>query len=350
MEVEGEVQEIIYRNDVNSYTIAKLETQQEEWTIVGYLPFVKEGDFLKVIGKIVEHPDYGEQIKIDTFEKVMPKSLSALEKYLANSSIKGVGPATAKKIVQTFGEETIAVMKLEPQRLTCIKGITCQKADEIAHAFMENWEVWQMVGFLDQFGIGPQSAEKIYKKLGMNAIEEIESNPYILMELANKVDFKQIDRIALKRGIEADNPHRIASGIQFAILSATNQGHCTVQYEPLVEYVSKLLSVPTESIEDTILQLVAQEKLVIEDREEQGEWVYLHSYAQAEKRIVSNLYRLLASRGQARILNMEKELQAYEKENGITFSEKQREALLCVNEENVCIITGGPRYRKNHHY
>lgn len=342
MELEGELTEVIYRNDINTYTIAKLQTEETEQTIVGYLPFIKVGDFLKIVGKVVEHPEYGEQIKIETFEKVMPKSLNALEKYLANGSIKGVGPATAKKIVETFGEETIAVMKLEPHRLACIKGIPLQKAEEIANAFVENWEVWQIVGYLDQYGIGPQSAEKIYKKLGMHAIEEIEANPYILMEMGIKVDFKQIDVIALRKGMEKDHYARIASGIQYAILCATNQGHCTVQYERLVEYVKKLLGVSEESIEEAILELVAKEKLAIEDRAEQGEWVYLASFAQAEKSIVSNLYRLMGSRGQAHIAHMEEELAMYERQNQITFSKEQRDALLCMNEENVCIITGGP--------
>jgi len=343
VEIEGELTEVIYRNDVNSYTIAKLKTEEEEEnTIVGYLPFTQVGDFLKVIGKIVEHPDYGEQIKIETFEKVMPKSLSALEKYLANGSIKGVGPATAKKIVDTFGEETIPILKLEPERLTCIKGITHQKAEEIANTFVENWEVWQIVKYLDQYGIGPQSAEKIYQKLGMHAIEEIEENPYLLMEVGAKVDFRQIDTIAMKKGMEPDNSHRIESGIKYAILCATNQGHSTVKYEELVDYVTKLLRTTEENVEASILQLAEKEKIELEDREEQGEWVYLASYAQAEKNIVTNLYRLMASKGQARIPQMEKELETYEARNQITFSEKQKEALLSMNEENVCIITGGP--------
>jgi len=342
VEIEGELTEIIYRNDVNSYTIAKLETEEAQQTIVGYLPFIKIGDFLKVVGKVVEHPDYGEQIKIETFEKVMPKSLSALEKYLANANIKGVGKVTAKKIVQTFGEETIAVMKLEPERLTCISGITHEKAEMIANTFVENWDVWQIVGYLDQFGIGPQSAEKIYKQLGPHAIEEIEANPYILMEMGARVDFKQIDITALRTGMEADNYHRIAGGIQYAMTYATNQGHVTVQYETLMKQVQTLLGISEEPIEQAILALVAKEKLILEDRKEQGEWVYLASYAQAEKGIVSNLKRLMGGKGQARIEDIEEKLAEYEQKNHITLSEKQKEALLCVSEENVCIITGGP--------
>ena len=147
LEIVGEIVEIIYKNEMNSYTIAVLQNEQEEITIVGYLPFVNQGDYLKVVGKKVEHPDYGEQIKIETFEKVMPEGLDALEKYLANGTIKGIGPATARKIIQEFGEETIYILKVEPQKLSKIKGISKDKALEISKSFIENWELWQLVGY-----------------------------------------------------------------------------------------------------------------------------------------------------------------------------------------------------------
>ena len=135
MEIKGEVQDIIYQNEINSYTIATFETEDEETTIVGYLPFVNSGDTLKVIGRFVEHKDYGRQFKVETFEKLMPETLSALEKYLSNGTIKGIGEATAKKIIKKFGEETIHVFKFEPTRLAEIKGITESKAIEMAASF-----------------------------------------------------------------------------------------------------------------------------------------------------------------------------------------------------------------------
>ena len=178
MEIKGEITDIIYQNDVNSYTIAVFETEEEETTIVGYLPFVKSGDTLRVEGKFVEHKDYGRQFKVETFEKLMPETLDALEKYLANGSVKGIGEATAKKIIKTFGEDTINVFKFEPEKLAQIKGISKNKAIEMSESFLENWEVWQIVGFLERFGIGAENAKKIYDLLGINAIEQIEVNIY----------------------------------------------------------------------------------------------------------------------------------------------------------------------------
>lgn len=151
MEIKGQISEIIYQNEVNSYTIAEFETDEELTVIVGYLPFTNKGDSLKLVGNFVNHQEYGRQFKIQTFEKIMPETLEALEKYLSGGIIKGVGPATAKRIVDNFREETIAVLKFEPERLANIKGISKSKAEEISQEFNEKWELWQVVGFLERF-------------------------------------------------------------------------------------------------------------------------------------------------------------------------------------------------------
>ncbi len=147
MKLEGQLEEIIYQNETNSYTIAELSTEEEIFTVVGYLPFINEGDYLSLEGKFVTHQDYGRQFKIDTFEKSYLKSKEALEKYLASGVIKGIGPSTAKKIVDTFGEETIAIFKFEPEKLAQIKGISVQGAKEMAEEFNSKWDLWQIVGF-----------------------------------------------------------------------------------------------------------------------------------------------------------------------------------------------------------
>ena len=181
LEIEGEIEEIIYQNEQNGYTVAEFNLEDELITIVGYLPFIHVGDTLKLYGKYVDHKDYGTQFKIDTFEKLMPKTLGSLQRYLASGSIKGVGEATSKRIVDTFKDETIHVLKYEPERLSKIKGISEKKAQEISESFIENFEMWQIVGFLEKFGLGAEHAKKVYKLYGMQSIEEIESNPYCLI-------------------------------------------------------------------------------------------------------------------------------------------------------------------------
>lgn len=341
MEIKGEVTDIIYQNEVNSYTIAVFETDEEETTIVGYLPFVKSGDTLRVEGKFVEHKDYGRQFKVETFEKLMPETLGALEKYLANGSIKGIGEATAKKIIKTFGEDTINVFKFEPEKLAQIKGISKSKAIEMSESFIENWEVWQIVGFLERFGIGAENAKKIYDLLGINAIEQIESNPYILIDMARGVDFKQIDQMALKLGISYDNQKRVESGIKYGLIKATYNGHSCVIKQNLIDYVISLLDVTTEAIEDNIINLKAKGEIIVETRDE-AEWIYLENFYNVEKEIATRIIRLDKSKNLKKIEHIENALKGVEKKSNIELSEKQREAVLSINDSNVTIITGGP--------
>ncbi len=341
MEIKGEITDIIYQNDVNSYTIAVFETEEEETTIVGYLPFVKSGDTLRVEGKFVEHKDYGRQFKVETFEKLMPETLDALEKYLANGSVKGIGEATAKKIIKTFGEDTINVFKFEPEKLAQIKGISKNKAIEMSESFLENWEVWQIVGFLERFGIGAENAKKIYDLLGINAIEQIEANPYILIDMARGVDFKQIDQMALKLGIDYDNQKRVESGIKYGLIKATYNGHSCVIKENLIEYVISLLDVTTEAVEENIINLKAKEEIVVEKRDD-FEWIYLENFYSVEKEIATRIIRLDKSKNVKKIEHIENALKDIEKKSSIELSDKQREAVLSINDSNVTIITGGP--------
>ncbi len=340
-EIEGILTEIIYQNEVNSYVVGVFETEEEQFTVVGYLPFIKKGDTLKIVGKFVEHKDYGEQFKIETFEKLMPQTLGALEAYLANGSIKGVGPATASKIVNKFGEDTIHVLKYEPQKLVQIKGITKTKAVEISESFIENWEVWQIVGFLERFGMGAESAKKVYDLLGINAIAEIEANPYILIDISRGVDFKQIDQMAIELGVEKENQKRVKSGIKYALIKITYNGHCCTLKENLKEYVKNLLNVNDAVIEDGIINLKVNNEIVVEDRDGE-EWIYLYSFYNAENKIAQNILGLDRYKNVKKVSNIEKELKIVEESTDILLSEKQKEAIRAINNNNVTIITGGP--------
>ena len=342
MEIEGVVTDIIYQNEVNSYLIAEFEMEDEITTIVGYLPFINSGDTLKLIGKYVEHKDYGRQFKVDTFEKLMPRTVEALEMYLANGSIKGVGPVTAKKIVTTFGEETIHVLKYEPERLARISGISKEKAGEISRSFVENWEVWQIVGFLEKFGIGVESAKKVYDLLGVNAIESIEANPYILIDIARGVDFKQIDKMAIDLGMEPNNDKRIKSAIKYALIRTTYNGHTCTLKENLIEFVQQLTGVSEEDIEDSIINLKVENEIVLEKRDNEQEWVYIYQFFRAEQIIAENLVRLQNSKNSKKVNGIEAKIKKVEERIDITLSEKQKEAVELINENNVTIITGGP--------
>lgn len=342
MELNGQLNEIIYQNEVNSYTIAIFETDEEEITVVGYLPFVNVGDTLKVTGKYVTHQEYGRQFKVDSFEKVMPQTLSALKKYLANGTIKGIGPATANKIIDTFGEETIHILKYEPQKLSIIKGINKTKALEMAESFHENWELWQIVGFLEKFGIGVSNAKKIYKLLGNNAIKQIEENPYILIDVARGVDFKQIDKMAINIGISLDDIKRVKSGIKYSLIRVSYNGHTCVEKNNLLTFVQDLLGVEKEIIQDSIIDLKVNGEIVVEKQDDDIERIYLQPFYKAELNIAERLLELNNTNNIKKLSKFSSELKKIENDSDIELSKKQKEAIKAINDNNVCIITGGP--------
>ena len=352
MEYSGEILGIIYQNELNSYTIAEMYIDELEdvKTIVGYLPFVVEGDNLKIVGKFVEHKEYGEQFKVESFEKVMPQTLDALERYLGNGTIKGVGPATAKKIVKMFGENTIETIKYAPEKLSQIKGISIDKAIDISESFIESWEVWQIVGFLEKFNIGVENAKRIYDKLGTNAINQIKENPYVLIDLVRGVDFRQIDKMALALGTDETSLKRIQSGIKYSLIQTTYNGHSCVLLQNLEEYTKNLLDVSLNEIEENIINLKAKGEIVIEERDDEDEWLYLESFYNTENAICNRLIKLEQYENSKYVKGIEEEIEKVEKNNIITLSDKQKEAIKAVNENNVTIITGGPGTRKNYYY
>ena len=256
--------------------------------------------------------------------------------------IKGVGPATAKKIVDLFGDETINVIKNEPIKLAKIKGITKDKALEISESFIEHFEVWQIVGFLERFGIGAENAKKVYDELGTSAIEEIEANPYILIDIARGVDFKQIDKMAMDLGMEINNEKRIKSGIKYALIRITYNGHCCTLKENLIDYVRTLLGVNIEDVENGLINLKISGDIYEEERNDGEFWIYLASFYQTELSIAKRIKFLSESKNIKHIRTINKELEKYELLDDIILSERQKQAVKAVNDNNVTIITGGP--------
>lgn len=341
MKLEGQLEEIIYQNENNSYTIAELSTDEEIFTVVGYLPFINEGDFLSLEGKFVTHQDYGRQFKIDTFEKKLPEGKAAVEKYLASGIIKGIGPSTAKKIVDKFGDETIAIFKFEPKRLAEVRGISENGAKEMAEEFNRKWELWQIVGFLEKFGINASNSKKVYEVLGEDAIEEIKKNPYVLIDITYGVDFFKIDKMALDLGINVNSYQRIAAGIRYGLILASYNGNTCVEKESLYSFVKDKLSTDEKYIDEVMINLKSTGKIV-EEEIDGKEWIFLEEFYRVEKNIATRLYMMMRSQNTKYIKSFETILEKEESLLDIQLSEKQKEALKEVNNSNVSIITGGP--------
>ena len=336
MEIKGQIEDIIYSNESNSYTVCTIILEKEIITAVGYLPFINIGDIIVAQGNFVKHATYGEQFKIDTFEKTMPNTTQEIEKYLGSGIIKGIGPATSKKIVSRFGEDTIYVLQYEPSKLSQIKGITESKANEISNEFNNVWELWKIVMFLQQYGIGTTNANRVYKELGIGAIEKIKENPYILLKFLYGVDFKNIDRMALTLGIEHESTHRISSGIKYAMNQITKNGNTCVLKEKLIEYVANILNVYPELVENEFTNLCYSREVYFENG-----YAFLSDYYLAEEVVAKKLLMLTNAHNKNNI-NLDKKIAEFEKELNITLSKEQKEAVKSVFENRVSIITGGP--------
>lgn len=279
----------------------------------------------------------------------MPKTLDALEKYLGGGSIKWVGPKTAARIIKTFGDDTIFTLEKEPQKLSTIKGITEEKAIEISESFLENKELWKIVGFLEEIGIASSYAKRVYELYGINAVEEIKSDPYRLIDVVRGINFKTIDEAAMKIGVNQDDEQRIIYGIKYGLMISSYNGHTCVVKNNLLDFASTLLQISESTIEILLSQLKAKGTIVIEERDGE-EWVYLREYYDAEVFVAAKLIRLDNVKNRKKIINVEEKLEKQQKISKIELSEKQKEAIYSVSDNNVCVITGGPRNRKDNNY
>ena len=336
MELKGQIEEIIFSNELNSYTVCSMIVGNNEITATGYLPFVNIGDLIVAEGDFVNHNVYGKQFKINTFEKAMPNTTSEIEKYLGSGIIKGIGPATSKKIVDRFGEDTIYVLQYEPEKLVSIKGITNSRAREISESFNNVWELWQIVMFLQKYGIGTANANRIYKEFGMNAINAIKENPYVLLNVLYGVDFKHVDKMAISMGIERTSAFRIASGIKYALSLASRNGHTCVLEVNLIGYVADILGVDVDLVTNELTALKYAKEVYLED-----EYIFLKDYYQAEETVAKKIL-MLSNNFSKKYNSLDDRIKEAEKELKIELSKEQKEAVKACFKNQVVIITGGP--------
>ena len=343
MELKGCLEDIIYKNEENSYIVGSfLSDENYLYTIVGTMPFINCGDHLKIVGNIVNHPSYGEQIKVEIFEKLMPETEDSLITFLAEGDFEGIGPAKASRIVETFGKDTIRIIEENPSRLSEIKGITLDLAYKLSEKFKEKQTTWELVKYLDKFQISIANAGKVYNELGPSAKEIIENNPYILVDILNRVNFEKIDEIAIRLGYEVESVIRIEAGIKYALDLVVTNGNSCCLYNNLIDFVKRLLGVNLELIEKAIVNLENKKEINIEKRaDDEKEYVYLSAYYNTEKSIARKIY-LLNKDNIKPIKNIKLEIKETEKRLKIQLSEKQKEAIEEVNKNAITIITGGP--------
>lgn len=339
--VEGVVEEIIFSNEINGYTVCFVKGEKDVITVVGYLPFISCGESVKIIGNWVTHPDYGEQLKAEGYEKVMPGTADAIEKYLASGVIKGIGPATACKIVEKFKEETMEIIQFRPEMLAEIKGISFDKAMKIGQAFEEQRDLSRVIMFFQEYGINTNLAMKIYKNFGNKTIDEIKSNPYKLADEIFGIGFKTADKIAKSMGVDQASRFRICSGIKYVLAKAASNGHSFIPDYELKDQASALLEVNIDNINDSLVSLIFEKTICVE-KENDFSKVYLSPFYYAEIGVCRKLAEISDVSFDVDLNNFEEIINEVQNEEKIFLADNQKSAIRESIVNGVLIITGGP--------
>lgn len=337
----GYVEHIIYRNADNGYTVLNLVSGEEEITCVGIFSAIAEGENIEANGDYTDHPTYGRQFKVESFEEKAPEDEEAIERYLGSGAIKGVGLALAARIVRRFKDDTFRIIEEEPERLAEIKGISERKAMEIADQVNQKRDLRQAMIFLQQYGITMNLAVKVYQAYGQEVYGIIKENPYRLADDIDGVGFRTADEIATRVGIRMDSDFRIRSGILYVLLQATGEGHTFLPEEELTRRAVQLLEVTAEQIEKQYMDLAIERKIIMKQIEGEQTQIYAASFYYMEANTATMLKQLNV-RYDVPDIEIEQRIRSIEKQTGMQLDEHQVTAVKEAVRNGLLVITGGP--------
>ncbi len=342
LRLAGTIEHVIYSNEENGYAICDLGTEENELvTITGTLPYIGEGDIVTVYGKWVHNPKYGRQFRVIRSEKQLPADKASILRYLASGTIKGIGPKTAARIVEMFGEETFEVIEHHPEWLSQVNGITSKRAHAISEEFQSKAGIRSaMLFFREAFGAAV--TVRIYQKWGSMAVDIAKNNPYLLCEEIEGIGFERADRFAANLGVSPESESRITAGVLYMLgANAAQNGHVCLPREKLVPAAARLLGVTTEAVEAAVVELLKLKKLCAVRF---GEAVYLYDRASydSETYIARKLVLLDRVCPVMETANIGAFLKREERESGMQYAKRQREAIAGALENGVMLLTGGP--------
>ena len=333
----GQIENIIYHNRENGYTVAVLITEKEAVTITGSMPFVYEGENIRVEGEWTYHKNYGRQLNVSSFEKVIPNTIESIEAYLSSGIFKGIGEIIAKRITDKFKEDSIDIIMFYPERLAEIKGISKKKAQELAAEIDQQRELREITMFLQKYGLGPSFVPRVYEEFGNSTIEKITNNPYLLADHIQGIGFKTADRIALNLGIETNSEFRIKSGFLYTLFRASTNGHVYLPEKELMDHAADILGVDIEYIK-VVFENILFDKSIINDNGN----IYLSSLYGHEKNAAFKLVELFKLSNEITVYDLDKYIQEYEKIEKIVLEQEQKNAIINSIRNSTSIITGGP--------
>ena len=338
---EGTVHSVIFQNAENGYTVLRLLTEEGEViTVVGCIPCVAPGEHLAVSGTRETHPQHGEQVRVVELERSLPEDEEEIFSYLSSGVCKGVGPATARRIVERFGPETLDVLEREPERLTTLKGITARKAQEIAENYRQHMGLRRLMAFLAQYQLPPILAMELRRQYGDAALEKVRENPYLLSGEACGVAFSITDEMAMGMGMAADSDQRLQAAVTFELSHNENNGHVFLPRNKLIAATAQLLDCGTDLVEQALDSLIDR-GAVVQEQVANVTACYLRRLWEAESSACIRLAGLLAAdTDQSR--QADRAVDEIQAQQGITYAPQQRQAVELAARTGVLILTGGP--------
>ena len=341
LSIEGTVEKIIYSNEENGYTVCELLAFSDElYTLVGIMPYLAEGETIQAHGNWTVHPSFGRQFKVEIYEKQLPATAGAIQKYLSSGVIPGIGKVTAKRIVEEFGTDTFDVMENHPDWLASVHGISAAKADEIGKNFREQFGMRNVMMFCRDY-FGPSTSVKIYHELGAGAVDVIKANPYVLCERINGIGFERADAVARSVGIARDSRDRIAAGVKYVLTyNAMQNGHVYVPERKLIPTADKLLGCGIDLISDVVNERCKTGCLVRVNYDEPC--IYTKEYYEKESYITRKLEMLEATDHMPDGKNLSAIIRMTEAENDIEYARLQVSAISGAVNNAVFLLTGGP--------
>ena len=340
-EINGIISSVIYLNDENGYAVVRMETDSGEMvTAVGCLPYIAPGEMISAEGSWVTHAQHGRQFKIEQSNRLLPTSADGIYEYLAGSTVKGIGPATAALIVDRFKEKSLDILEMHPEKLAEIKGISLTKAKDLSASFKKQAGVRRLTEFLCAYGIKPLVALKLYRAYGSAALETVHENPYIISASHIGASFAEADNLALELGIEGDSINRISAAVLFELQHNSGNGHCFIPRDKLISATSQLISVPADLVSDAIDSLSENGGLVC-DKVANLNVCYLTELYEAETYTAERLKSMVGLKTKSSA-NIERLITKLESLYDISYAPLQKQSIELALNNRILVITGGP--------
>lgn len=340
-EINGIISSVIYLNDENGYAVVRMETDSGEMvTAVGCLPYIAPGEMISAEGSWVTHAQHGRQFKIEQSNRLLPTSADGIYEYLAGSTVKGIGPATAALIVDRFKEKSLDILEMHPEKLAEIKGISLTKAKDLSASFKKQAGVRRLTEFLCAYGIKPLVALKLYRAYGSAALETVHENPYIISASHIGASFAEADNLALELGIEGDSINRISAAVLFELQHNSGNGHCFIPRDKLIAATSQLISVPADLVSDAIDSLSENGGLVC-DKVANLNVCYLTELYEAETYTAERLKSMVGLKTKSSA-NIERLITKLESLYDISYAPLQKKSIELALNNRILVITGGP--------